>query len=140
MDTIWYKWSDIIYFSHFYIKKPVKLHRVLSCQFLLTTQSSSNNLLHLIWSTSTRHFISTLWEKLSQKKFQASLELFFLSFCWFWLCLSNHSFWPSLVDTVQDFLIKLGIKPGLHIWEINILSLNNVIIRSTKIMNRADKN
>ena len=46
----------------------------------------------------------------------------------------------AALDTVQDFLIKLGIKPRMHIWEISILSLNNVIIRPTKIMNRADKN
>ena len=44
------------------------------------------------------------------------------------------------LDTVQDFLIKLVIKPRMHIWEIRILSLNNVIIRPTKIINRADKN
>ena len=44
------------------------------------------------------------------------------------------------LDTVQDFLIKLGIKPHMHLWEISILSLNNVIVRPTKIMNRADKN
>ena len=44
------------------------------------------------------------------------------------------------LDTVQDFLIKLGIKPRMHIWEISILSLNNVIVRPAKIMNRPDKN
>ena len=43
------------------------------------------------------------------------------------------------VDTIQDFLIKLGIKPGMHLWEISILSLNNVFIRCTKIMKRAHK-
>ena len=37
------------------------------------------------------------------------------------------------LDTVQDFLIKLGIKPHMHLWEINIFSLNNVIVRPTKI-------
>ena len=42
--------------------------------------------------------------------------------------------------TVQDFLIKLGIKPGTHPLKISILSLYNVIIRSTKIMNRGEKN
>ena len=47
---------------------------------------------------------------------------------------------PSLVDTVQDFLINLGIKPGMHLSEISILSLYTVIVRPTKIMNRADKN
>ena len=45
-----------------------------------------------------------------------------------------------LLDTVQDFLIKLGITPGMHLVEIGILSLNNVIVRPTKIINRADKN
>ena len=46
----------------------------------------------------------------------------------------------SWVDAVQDFLIKLGIKPHMYLWEIGILSLNNIIVRPTKIMNRADKN
>ena len=44
-----------------------------------------------------------------------------------------------LVDTVSDFLIKLGIKPIMHLVEISIFSLNNVTVRPTKIMNRADK-
>ena len=39
------------------------------------------------------------------------------------------------LDTVQDFLIKLGIKLRLHILKISIFSLNHVIIRPTKIMN-----
>ena len=43
------------------------------------------------------------------------------------------------VDTVQDFFIKLGIKPRMHLWEKSIVALNNVIVRPTKIMNRADK-
>ena len=44
------------------------------------------------------------------------------------------------LDTVQDFVIKVGIKPRMHPWKINILSLNSVIARPTKIMNRANKN
>ena len=43
------------------------------------------------------------------------------------------------LDTFQDFLIKLDIKPLIHLLEISIFSLNNVILRLTKIMNRADK-
>ena len=39
------------------------------------------------------------------------------------------------VETVQDFLIKLGIKPRMHILEISIFSLNHVIVRPTKIIN-----
>ena len=33
------------------------------------------------------------------------------------------------VDTIPDFLIKLGIKPRMHLWEISIFSVNNVIVR-----------
>ena len=52
------------------------------------------------------------------------------------------------VESVQDFLIKLGIKPKvsllgkplMHLQEISIFSLNNVIVRLAKIMNRANKN
>ena len=44
------------------------------------------------------------------------------------------------LETAQDFLIKLGIKPLIHLVEISTFSLNNVIVRHTKIMNRADKN
>jgi hypothetical protein len=40
------------------------------------------------------------------------------------------------LDTVQDFLIKLGIKLCLHVLKISILSLNHVIVRPTKIMNK----
>ena len=45
----------------------------------------------------------------------------------------------SLVDTVQDFLIKLGSKPHIYLQEISIFSINHVTVRPTKIMNRADK-
>ena len=38
------------------------------------------------------------------------------------------------IDTVQDFLIKLGIKTHMHILEISIVSLNHVIVRPTKII------
>ena len=38
------------------------------------------------------------------------------------------------------FLIKLDIKPLMHLVENSIFSLNNVIVRPTKIMNRVDKN
>ena len=39
------------------------------------------------------------------------------------------------LKTVQDFLIKLGIKLHMHLWEISIFSLNNDLVRLTKIMN-----
>ena len=41
---------------------------------------------------------------------------------------------PYTVDTIQDFLRKLGMKPHVHLVEISIFSLNNVIIRPTKII------
>ena len=37
-------------------------------------------------------------------------------------------------------MCDLGIKPLMHLLEISIFSLNIVIVRLTKIMNRADKN
>ena len=46
----------------------------------------------------------------------------------------------SVIESVQDFLIKLDIKPLTHLLEISTFSLSNVIVRLTKIMNRADKN
>ena len=48
---------------------------------------------------------------------------------------------PSALENyVQDFLIKLGIKPGMYTLETNIFSLNHVIVRPTKIMNNLLKN
>ena len=44
------------------------------------------------------------------------------------------------LDTVQDFLIELDMNHVWHLVEISIFSLNNVTVRPTKIMNRADKN
>ena len=41
------------------------------------------------------------------------------------------------LDTVQDFLIKLDIK---RLMRLVFFSLKNVIVRLTKIMNRANKN
>ena len=41
------------------------------------------------------------------------------------------------VESVQDFLINLGI---MYLAEISTFSLSNVIVKLTKIMNRANKN
>ena len=40
----------------------------------------------------------------------------------------------SSFDTIQDFLRKLGMKPHVHLVEISIFSLNNLIVRPTKII------
>ena len=39
------------------------------------------------------------------------------------------------VETVQDFLIKLDVKPLVHLLKISIFSLNNDVLRLPKIMN-----
>ena len=55
--------------------------------------------------------------------------------------LPRESSWEgSSLETLQYFLIMLGIKPLMYLLEISIFSLNNVIVRLTKIMNRSDKN
>ena len=41
--------------------------------------------------------------------------------------------------SIKDFLIKLGIKPLMHLLEISIFSLNNDIATLTKIMNNPAK-
>ena len=43
------------------------------------------------------------------------------------------------LETVQDFLIKLYIKPLMHLLEKSIFSLNNDLVRLTKIMNNLVK-
>ena len=45
----------------------------------------------------------------------------------------------SMLETFQDFLIMLGIKPCMHVLEISIFSLNHVIVRPTKTPKLADK-
>ena len=44
------------------------------------------------------------------------------------------------VESAQDFLMKSGIKPLMHLFEISTFSLKNVIVRLTEIMNRANRN
>ena len=44
-----------------------------------------------------------------------------------------------ILETVQDFLIKLGIKTLMHLSKISIFSLNNDLVRLTKIMNNLVK-
>ena len=59
------------------------------------------------------------------------------------ICLSPEPFFMHKtlpLESVQDFLIKLDMKPCMHLVETSIFSLNPVIIRPTNIMNRAYKN
>ena len=48
--------------------------------------------------------------------------------------LFGHHAYLYGVDTIQDFLRKLGMKPHVHLVGISIFSLNNVLIRPTKII------
>ena len=50
----------------------------------------------------------------------------------------SHRYFCRL-ETVQDFLIELDIKPLMHLLQISIFSLNNDILRLTKIMNNLFK-
>ena len=40
----------------------------------------------------------------------------------------------GVLETVQGILIKLDIKPPMYLLKINIFSLNNGIVRPTKII------
>ena len=57
-----------------------------------------------------------------------------LGFSWNWRFQGTY-----ILETVQDVLIKLDIKPLIHLLEINISSLNNDLVRLTKIMNNLVK-
>ena len=48
--------------------------------------------------------------------------------------LNSLSVYVDTVDTIQDFLCKLGMKPHMHLVDISIFSLNHVITRPTKII------
>ena len=50
----------------------------------------------------------------------------------------SHRYFCRL-ETVQDFLIELDIKPLMHLLQISIFSLNSDIIRLTKIMSKLVK-
>ena len=64
------------------------------------------------------------------------IALYFFLLSWY----HNFFFGICTLESVQDFLIKLDIKPLMQRLEISTFSLNNVIVKLTKIMNRADKN
>ena len=80
----------------------------------------------IVWTTQKLLSQLTSWSRQNLNKLQYLVKIF-----------HNSSY---ILDTIQDFLINLGIKPRMHLREISICSINNVIIRLTKIMNRADKN
>ena len=44
------------------------------------------------------------------------------------------------IDTIQDLLCELGMKPHMHLMETIIFSLYHAIARPAKIIKGADKN
>ena len=50
-----------------------------------------------------------------------------------------HFIRGCLVNTFQDFSITEHMKPCMHILEINISSLNHIVVRPTKTPKSADK-
>ena len=46
----------------------------------------------------------------------------------------NFSGTGCILDTIQDFLCKLDMKPHMHLVEISIFSLNHVVTRPIKII------
>ena len=47
-----------------------------------------------------------------------------------------HDLGAPVVEYFQDFLLRLDMKPCVHLVETNIFSLNPFIVRPTKIMNK----
>ena len=87
-----------------------------------------------------RSFYPFSWEEQGRQNGIWSKLLIKIDFMVLQLLLTTAQVATFALDTVQDFLIKLGIKTCMHLWEISLFSLNIVILRPTKIMNRADKN
>ena len=54
-------------------------------------------------------------------------------YCFVFLVSHSRSVYSS-VDTIQDFLFNLGMKPHMHLVEISSFSLNLGIVRPTKII------
>ena len=78
----------------------------------------------LLMKVRFRHFWQPMWTYVKVKS-----EVYFFNFCLL----------KSSLETVQDFLIKLDIKPLMHLLKISIFSINNDILRLTKIMNNLVK-
>ena len=108
-------------FSHTEAKKP--WHISLCC--CMSTKQSKLDGVWEVYQNSSNNLV-TEWYKFSQ---EILLSLYTV------ICFLKAKHMACWLDTIQDFLIKLGIKPHLHILKIIIFSLNHVIVRPTKIMN-----
>ena len=69
-----------------------------------------------------------------QKSIKRFMLVYFTSVTYFdKITVQNHSILIQGLETVQDVLIKLDIKPLMHLLKIGIFSLNNDILILTKI-------
>ena len=91
----------------------------------------------LIWFIELSSIIKWRFSHTQKKAKEGKKDKLFIDLCCIFLHKNSQGY---TVETVQDFLIKLDIKPLMRLLEISIFSLNNVIVRLTKIMNSANKN
>ena len=89
--------------------------------WLINTRLHHENNIKIKLLFENLNFLDFLWNQFKNVCLQQCIYLVYL-----------QTF--SRLDTVQDYLIKLGIKSCVHILEISIFSLNHVIVRPTKIM------
>ena len=121
---------------------------MIDCMKYLSIELS--NLLIIFWihECSLITYNSSLISEniLAMLKYSRLFSIWYADLSYFCLQYTAHGFYFQSsamalgIEYVQDFLIKLGIKPRMPLWEISIFILNHVIVGSTKIMNRANKN
>ena len=78
---------------------------------------------------------ATRWSKYSFKKILQVPKINCAASSWLGKKIFFMESLACALESVQDFLIKLDMKPCMHLVEISIFSLNHVIVRLTKIMN-----
>ena len=79
-------------------------------------------------------------KKFPEEKARQDVPFFSFFFANILFLSSKHALMMEEFESAQDFLIKLGLKPPMHLFEMSTFSLNYVIVILTKTMNRADKN
>ena len=76
------------------------------------------SILFVIRSEKPRYFSSLYTQKIRGQQLQAGA----------------YYYVQLVVDTIQYFLCKLGMKPRMQLWEIVIFSQKHVIVRPTRII------
>ena len=120
-----------VYFnSTFYFQTKRIVNVVITNTLLKKTRKSNSAICYgvvpNVWSTTS----IVLWGKTIFLRFDFS--------CPIWKAVLSIAV-TLKVESVQDFLSKLDMKPCVHLVEISIFSLNHAIIRLTKIINNLVK-